>query len=268
MGINSLNTTIVKVGSDLLTTPEGFLDLTQVQSIAHQIVTVREQVGNIVLVTSGAVAAGRGSLGVSKMPHETSVRRQAYASVGQGTLFAEYRRHFMERGVHAAQVLINNENLRDDAGKNGLFNLFCEIYNLPRPAVAVCNANDSVAIDELMWGDNDGLAGHIAELLNAAHVLILTTRAGLLRDVADESSLIARVPSMSNEWEQYISRETGSHNGTGGMESKCRVATQLAAQGISTRIASGRTPRAIERIWGHGEELGTLFEAHNVSVKK
>ncbi len=249
---------VIKIGSNQLTTKEGYLDRTRIEEFTRDIMRVREQIGlRIVLVTSGAVAAGRARYNVKKTPGETTAQKQLYAGAGQTKLMEAYRSALEPNGWIDVQALLDDDNLRSRDGRKNLHTLIACGLAQERLTLPICNANDSVSTDELLTGDNDVLAGHLAELVGATRLLILST-SGILRNVSDKSTLVTQVPFGARGWKKYLVSER-SELGTGGMASKCQVAQRLAREGIETCIADGRQPEVIRRVLMENAEIGTRF---------
>lgn len=249
---------VIKIGSNQLTTKEGYLDRTRLEGYIRDIMDVREQTGTkIVLVTSAAVAAGRARYQKKKTVNETPAEKQNFAAVGQHILMAVYQSALDPHGWLAAQALLTDQNLRSREGRTNLHAFIQCALAQEKFTLPICNANDCVATDELLVGDNDVLAGHLTELVGARLLLILST-SGILRDVGDKSSLITEVPFGSRSWQQHLVAEK-SELGTGGMASKCKVARRLAREGIETCIADGQEPNVIKRIVMEKAKLGTTF---------
>jgi len=247
---------IVKIGSGVIS-KEGQLDARMVKDIAGQIISLNKNGVEIVLITSGAVATGRGML---KLNDKTDgiVQKQIFASVGQVKLMSLYSEFFGKSGYNCAQVLVTKEDFRDRQHYLNMKNCF---ENLLRDnVVPVVNENDVIAITELIFTDNDELAGLIASQINADAVLLLTSVDGVLNGDPDsaESKVIPEIDfAKSSLFEKYITSGK-SATGRGGMHTKFNIAKKLAKQGIATHIANGKKQNVIIDL-AEGKPFGTKF---------
>lgn len=248
---------VVKVGSSSLTHQTGKLDLQQIESLVRQLQDLRNQGKEVVLVSSGAVGAGMGKLGLAKKPR-TIPEKQAVAAVGQGILMHMYEKMFAEYGGTVAQVLLTREDMVDRKRFSNARNALNALLNMN--VIPIINENDTVAVEEIRFGDNDTLSAMVASLINADLLLILSDIDGLFsanpkRD--KEAKLISLVQEITAEIEQLAGGE-GSRLGTGGMATKIQAARIAMNSGVAVIIAHGRKERVALRIMA-GEELGTLF---------
>lgn len=244
---------IVKVGTNVITKKDGLLDFKVMESIASQLVLLKKKGISVVLVSSGAVAAGRFSK--QKMREDNIIfERQIFASIGQVKLMEAYSHLFEKEGYFCPQVLVTKEDFRDR--RHYLCMSACFKKLLKGNMIPIVNENEVVAIHELMFTDNDELAGLIAAMLNVDEVIILTSVDGLL----DLSSNRVIPTVTSKDFEQYTSPQCEKTVfGRGGMHTKCRVAHHLASLGITTHIANGKVPDIILKLVD-GSKLGTTFE--------
>lgn len=241
---------VVKVGTGVITTSQGTLDHAIMRSLVAQLSTLRSQGVDVVLVSSGAVSAGRetlhGTLGASPAD------KQAAAAVGQVVLVGAYTKLFQKVSLPCGQVLVTKEDFRD---RSHYLNMrTCFEHMLKNGIVPIVNENDVVATSELLFTDNDELAGLVASQLNADAVIILSSVAGVLVD----GEVVAKVTSEQIAGLKKHVTPQKSAFGRGGMLTKFTVALKLAREGIATYIADGRGEHIIERIVS-GEHLGTLF---------
>lgn len=255
-----LNTVVIKVGTDVITTPEGALNVKAMRSIVEQIVSIRERVARVVLVSSGAVAAGRAILGRKRRTNETVPEKQKYAFVGQVPLMSAWARLFKKKGIVVGQGLLTGKNFDSKSERHHIHEGLEEVFRDRVPIIPIFNENDLVATRELKLTDNDELAGHIAQMIGAQKVLLLSTIRGIQRNLQDPTTVIRTVPVGSRECEQYVQPST-SDNGIGGADTKVRVGQELSIFGIETTIASGNEPNVIPRVMINGERLGTTFLA-------
>jgi glutamate 5-kinase len=251
---------VIKLGSNLLTSGRQCLDIEMMSVLVSQIARLHKQGLEIIIVTSGAIAAGRYKLGKSDgikgVPY-----KQVLAAVGQARLMNVYEELFDRHDIIIAQALLTKADLSDRAGylnaRNTLLNL------LELNIIGIINENDVVAIDELQetrFGDNDNLSAMVANLVDADLLLLLTDIDGLY--TADprcnpDATLIKRVEKITTEIEG-LAGNAGSNVGTGGMVTKIEAARLATSSGIPVIIANGHEPEILQRIAG-GEETGTLF---------
>ncbi len=256
--INGGSRWVVKVGSSLVTNDGLGLDRAAIADWAGQLVKLQQHGFRPVLVSSGAVAEGVSRLGMQQRPREIHLQ-QAAAAVGQMGLIQAYERSFMEQGVHAAQILLSHEDLSDRTrylnARSTLVSLL-ELGTLP-----VVNENDTVATTELCFGDNDTLAGLVANLTNADLMVILTDQEGLF--TADprtnpQATLIEN--ASANDAALMEMAGKGTSLGRGGMQTKLSAARLAARSGTDTIIVNGRLDDVLTRI-ANGENLGTRLHA-------
>ena len=249
---------VVKVGSSLLTANGRGLDHELIAAWAEQITALRSRNADVVLVSSGAVAEGMQRLGWQRRPHAL-FELQAAAAVGQMGLIQAYESCFKRHGVHAAQILLTHDDL---ANRQRYLNARSTLRALLKLGVIpVVNENDTVAVDEIRFGDNDTLAAMVSNLIEAEVLVLLTDQPGMYDcdpRAHPDATLIREVRADDPELEAMAkSGGVGSH-GRGGMVTKVRAASQAASSGAATVIAWGREPGVLGRI-AAGEEIGTFF---------
>lgn len=252
-----IDTALVKIGSDGLTTSDNHLDTQAVASIAAQLAAVRQRIQRIGLVSSGAVTTGRDLYHAQKRPDEDLATKQMYASAGQPMLFAAYLNELQQHGCIANQILVTHSDMDSRLRRRNLSQTLQRIFDSQTPGIPVFNENDTVAVREFRF-DNDQLAGDVARLIGAKRVLFLTSVPGILRDLEDPNSLITTIPLGSTEHRQYLNGAS-SKNGRGGMKSKDRIAAQLARYGIASTIAYAHEPDVIPRVLVDNEPIGTRY---------
>lgn len=246
---------VVKVGSSSLTRPDGHLDRARIASLAQAIAKCWDRGQQVVLVSSGAQAAAMGPLGLKCKPRTLS-GAQAAASVGQGLLIAEYTHQFAALGYIVGQVLLTAEDvLRRTNYKNGRRALE-ELLSLC--VVPVVNENDTVATDEIRFGDNDRLAALTAHLVHA-DALVLLTDVDALYTSSPNNPDARKVPLIRSfdEAEKLDVGTRGSVLGTGGMITKIQAAAMATSSGVPVLLTSADN---IEEALA-GQEVGTWFEA-------
>ncbi|MBK1692628.1 glutamate 5-kinase [Ectothiorhodospira mobilis] len=248
---------VVKIGSALITDDGRGLDREALAGWAEQLARLRRAGHEIVLVSSGAVAEGMTRLGWSERPsalHEL----QAAAAVGQMGLVQAYETHFQQHGLHAAQVLLTHDDL---ANRQRYLNARSTLRTLLRlGSIPVVNENDTVASEEIRFGDNDTLAALVCNLVEASLLVILTDQQGLFdRDprTFPDARLIPEGLASDAGLLKLVAPTFG-RLGSGGMATKLTAAARAARSGTHTLITSGRNPRILERV-AAGEQLGTLL---------
>ncbi len=256
--LESTTSIVVKVGSRVLSGEDGRLDHGQVSNIAGQISQLVAAGRPVVLVSSGAVAAGMGKLGLQRRPADVA-HLQAVAAVGQAHLIQAYEQCFARNGLHAAQVLLTADDLDDRSRYLNVRNSLLALLEMG--VVPVINENDTVAVDELIatFGDNDRLAALVAGLFARPLLVILSDVEGLFdRAPSDPSArVVETVQQIDSDTLQLASPQT-SDLSKGGMISKLRAAQIATRSGSPVIIAGGRTPNVLQRIVS-GENVGTFF---------
>ncbi|TVP63323.1 MAG: glutamate 5-kinase [Nodularia sp. (in: Bacteria)] len=254
-------TIVVKIGTSSLTQPEtGQLALSTIATLAETLCHLRQQGHRVILVSSGAVGVGCARLGLTERPKAIALK-QAVAAVGQGRLMRIYDDLFTTLNQPIAQVLLTRSDLVQRSRYLNAYNTFRELLRLG--VIPVVNENDTVAIDELKFGDNDTLSALVASLVEADWLFILTDVDKLYsadpRSVPDAQpiSLVSNLKELAELQVQTTS--SGSQWGTGGMSTKISAARIAIAAGVRTVITQGRFPQNIEKIIA-GELLGTHFQ--------
>lgn len=249
---------VVKVGSSSLRGPDGRLDRDQVASLAEQLVGVRETGTRIVLVSSGAVAAGMGLLGFARRPMDLPTL-QAAAAVGQGELIQAYQRVFAGHGLSAAQILLSQDDFvrrpRYLTARTTLQRLL-ELEALP-----IINENDALATDELAYGDNDHLAALVASMLDAQLLVLLSDVDGLY-DADPRLGGAAMIPQVDDldALDPATIGGVGSYVGSGGMRTKVESAQVAMRSASHAVVANARRPGVLADIM-EGRPVGTWFVA-------
>lgn len=248
---------VVKIGSALLTGGGRGLDTAAISSWVGQIAALRKQGVEVLLVSSGSVAEGMSRLGWKVRP-KTLHELQAAAAVGQMGLIQTYESMFKQHGLHAAQILLTHDDLSDRQRYLNARSTMLSLLELS--VVPIINENDTVANDEIRFGDNDTLAALVANLLDAELLIILTDQKGLFeRDpTTDPTARLIPQTSINNPELGAMVGESRSGLGRGGMITKLRAARLAARSGAATVIASGQEVNVILRLRA-GEELGTFF---------
>jgi glutamate 5-kinase len=247
----SFKKVVVKFGTNVLSTADGLLDLNAMRHLVLQIAQAKRAGVQLIVVTSGAVGAGRALLQLSDDMNRV-VRRQVLAAVGQVKLMQQYASFFEQNGLFCAQVLATKEDFRDKGHYLNMKNCFLAL--LRDNIVPIVNENDVVSVTELMFTDNDELAGLIAAMINADALLLLSSVNGVL----DEHGQPIPEIEPDNKKALRLIQPTRSTFGRGGMATKFKMAQKAAKLGITTFIADGKQPDVIQRIL-NGEAIGTRF---------
>ncbi|HIZ79148.1 MAG TPA: glutamate 5-kinase [Candidatus Lachnoclostridium stercorigallinarum] len=253
---------VIKIGSSSLTHREtGDLNLMKIEKLVRVISDLKGQGKEVVLVSSGAIAAGRQALGNRKKP-ETVSEKQAYAAVGQARLMMVYQKLFSEYNQTAAQVLLTKNTIIVEDSRYNAQNTFDELLKLG--AIPIVNENDTVSTHEIQFGDNDRLSAIVAALIGADLLILLSDIDGLYSDdpkTNPNAEFISMVEWITPELMGMGKNTTGSDVGTGGMAAKLAAARIATDAGSDMVIANGDSVEIVEEIVA-GEERGTLFLAH------
>lgn len=262
------NRIVVKVGSSTLTHETGKLNYHRIERLAMEIADLANQGKEMVLVSSGAVSAGMGPLGLSARP-KTIRKKQAVAAVGQGVLMHTYEKMFREYGQNVGQVLLTRMDAQDRKkfmnSRNTLLTM------LQMGVIPIINENDVVAIDEFKIGDNDTLSAMVSNFIEADLLIILSDVDGLYT-ANPQTHPEARIIPVVTEVDKHvydIAGGAGSSIGTGGMYTKIQAASIATSSGVDMVIASGSEDGVLRRIC-QGEDVGTWFTAKdsNLHTKK
>ncbi len=248
---------VVKIGSNVLTQANGLPDEDRMAQLVAQIVALKRQGLEIILVSSGAVAAGR-SL-ITLPPKADAVRsRQLLAAVGQVKLLSLYAALLAPHGLLGAQVLVTKEDFRDRQHYLNMRNCFQEL--LQQNVIPIVNENDVISVTELMFTDNDELAGLVASMLNADALLILSNVDGIFDGDPSRpgAQVIRHIAPHDTSFAGFV-QATRSQFGRGGMLTKCSIAHKVAGLGIGVHIANGKTPDILPNILNE-TALSTWFQ--------
>jgi len=255
---DAAGTIVVKVGTRVLTGPDGLLDAARIDSLGRQIDAIAADGRRVVLVSSGAVGAGMGRIGLDRRPTELA-RLQAVAAIGQSCLIEAYERALRGRGRHVGQVLLVADDLQDRARYLNIRNTLLTL--LDYGAVPVINENDTVSVEELRtsFGDNDRLAALVATLLGSPLLVLLSDVDGLFDRHPSQpgAAIVPHVPRIDAAIAGLADDRLGGLS-KGGMASKIAAARMVTEAGGSCIVASGRDDGVLARICG-GERVGTLF---------
>ena len=228
----------IKIGSNVLTRPDGSLDVTRMSAIVDQIASLRQAGHEIILVSSGAVASGRSELRHIQHALDSVDQRQLFSAVGQAKLINRYFELFREYSISVGQVLTTKENFSDTEHRKNQEN--CMRVMLENGVLPIVNENDTVSITELMFTDNDELSGLIARMTQSQMLIILSNIDGIYTgNPSDPESRLISIVKPGKSLDEYI-QPSKSSAGRGGMQSKSSVAQLTAAAGISVIIANGK----------------------------
>lgn len=269
--LNEAKRIVVKVGTSTLTYDSGKVNFSRIDKLSRVLSDLVNQGREIVLVSSGAIGVGTGKLKLKEKP-KTVREKQAVAAVGQCELMHIYSKFFSEYGHIVGQILLTRDVVDDEHRRQNVVNTFETL--LEKEIIPVVNENDSVAIDEIeygenrVFGDNDTLSAIVAQLIGAELLIILTDTNGFYDCDPRKnecSTLISTVEEITPEIE-ICAGGTGSKRGTGGMITKIQAAKIATSSGIDVVLANGGNPDVIMDII-NGAETGTLFAAKRPKIQ-
>jgi glutamate 5-kinase len=253
---------VVKLGSSVVATPSG-VDVENVGRLSGEIARLMKDGLEVIVVTSGARAAGLSRLGLDRMP-STIPEQQAAAAIGQIRLMGIYERFFSDYGCHVGQVLLTASDIESRARYLNASRTIDHL--LAHKVLPIVNENDSVAVEEMKFGDNDRLSALVAGLASA-HLLVLLTDVDGLHDGDPRSGSSSRIPLVTNIDAAARNVVGGAGAlGTGGMASKLQAAASAAHRGIPTVIANGTSIGVLARVMDDGVSEGTLVSASSSPI--
>jgi glutamate 5-kinase len=260
----------LKVGSNVLTRADGMLDITQMNMLVEQIIQLRNRGIEIILISSGAVAAGRSEVQPNRKLDAVSLR-QLWSAVGQARLINTYYDLFNNHHTICAQVLTTKDNFRDRRHYLNMKN--CLNTLLENGVVPIINENDTISVTELMFTDNDELSGLITAMMDFEALIILSNVDGIYTDHPDHpSAKVIREVKMDTENLAKHIRTSKSEFGRGGMVTKSNIARKVAEQGIHVHIANGKRENILlELLDADTDVLNTHFvpkEKKSSGIKK
>ena len=256
--LDAARTVVIKIGTNALSRSDDTLDTDRIAGIADQVVRWRKSGRRVVVVSSGAVGAGIGLLGLEGRPKDLP-HVQAAASVGQAHLIRAYDEALQRHGLHASQILLTANDFRRRTRYLNMRNTLNALFEYD--VIPIINENDTVSIDEIKFGDNDRLAAMVTNLVERPLLIILSGINGLYDGPPDEPG--SKVIPLVERWDEALRRlaaTTKSSRGTGGMATKLESMRMATTAGENAIIANGTDPRILDRILD-GEEVGTLFLA-------
>ncbi len=263
MAVNFARRIVVKVGTSTITYENGRMNLSNIDRLCRAIADIQNSGKEVILVTSGAIGVGIGCLNLPEKPSETR-EKQAIAAVGQCELMNAYTRSFAEYSYVCGQILLTRDDLTDKLTRSNITNTIEAL--LERHIIPVINENDSVSTTEIMhngtFGDNDTLSAHVACLVNADLLIILSDIDGLYDDNPREHEDARRISYVEDITDEMLgfSKGAGSKLGTGGMYTKVTAMQKVTSNGINGVIAEGSEPQVLSRILDQ-DDIGTFFAA-------
>lgn len=254
---------VVKIGSSSLRHKEtGDFDFVKIDTLVRELCNIRNQDKDVILVSSGAIAAGRKVVHIEEEERDKVSVKQACAAIGQARLMMTYEKIFSEYGQVAAQILMTKDTIAADLNRFNAHNTFMELLKLG--VIPVVNENDTISTYEIEFGDNDTLSAIVAALVGADLLILLSDIDGLYTDDPRKNPDAKFLPIVSELTPEILAMgkgSTGSDVGTGGMDTKLRAAEIATRSGADMIIANAKDVRIIHRIMD-GRDVGTLFLAH------
>jgi len=253
---------VIKIGSSSLQHPEtGSLNLIKVERLVRELCNLKNSGFDVCLVSSGAIAVGRKSMGLKTRPKTISVK-QACAAVGQAKLMMIYQKFFSEYNQTAGQVLLTKNTIVNNVSRKNAQNTFEELFHLG--VIPIVNENDTVSTYEMQFGDNDTLSAIVASLVGADLLILLSDIDGLFTDDPrknPKAELIRMVERVDEKVLYMAKPSTGSDVGTGGMATKLAAAHIATQSGADMIIANGKDVGVLHQIF-EGDFVGTIFKAN------
>lgn len=252
---------VVKVGTSTLTYDTGKINIRRMSKLAQVLSDLKNAGIEVTLVTSGAIGVGVGKLGLKERPKDTP-GRQAAATVGQCELMFLYDKFFGEFGNITGQLLVTKDDFENEERHTNLHNSFMKLFEYG--AIPVVNENDSVAVEEIVFGDNDSLSAHVAKIVGADTLIILTDIEGLFsaNPREDENAVLIHTVDAITDDILALAGGSGTNRGTGGMITKLHAAQIATDAGINTVVMNGDDPEDIYKLID-GRQIGTLFKAQS-----
>jgi glutamate 5-kinase len=247
---------VIKIGTSSLTRPDGNLALAAIAALIETIVDLKSQGYAVILVSSGAVGVGCKRLNLTTKPKLIALK-QAAAAVGQGRIIRVYDDLFSQYGLPVAQILLTRGDLENRQSYKNIYNTFQELLKLN--VVPIINENDTVAVEELKFGDNDTLSARVASLIEAKWLFLLTDVDHLYSADPHHHPDAQKISIVNSITELVVNTDSQSSGwGTGGMVTKIAAAKIAVSAGVTTIITNGKYPHNISKILA-GESIGTCF---------
>lgn len=251
---------VVKLGSNVLTNADDGLDIQVIEDIADQVAILKAIGVKIVIVSSGAVAAGKAVYTLQNVKSKVR-QRQVYSSIGQAQLMNTYAAAFAKHNLICAQVLATKEDFIGLENYKNMRNCFSGL--LKDDIIPIVNENDVVSLTELMFTDNDELAGLTAHMINANKLVILSTIDGVYKGDPNDPNVDIVRDVLPGENIMRLASKAKSSGGRGGMKTKIDIAMRAQEKGIETVIANGKSPRILLDIFDQ-KSVGTRFKATHI----
>ncbi|MCA6072647.1 MAG: glutamate 5-kinase [Endomicrobium sp.] len=249
---------VIKVGTSTLTTKEGLLGKKYIVALTEKLVELQTDGHEVLIVSSGAIGAGRSHLGINTKPKTTLRDKQAFAAVGQPLVMNAYSEAFAKYGKTVAQILLTryvfDKRVEYINARNTLNTL------LENDIIPIINENDSISIDEINFGDNDTLAALVASAIDADKLIIFTDVDGFYSGNPETSSIIPTIERITEEIESFAMSVSSSGKGIGGMKTKIFAAKIASASGVDTVITNGLKLNLLKNIV-LGCQVGTIVKA-------
>lgn len=265
--LNDKKRIVVKIGSSSLQHAEtGDLDYTRLEKLVRELCDMINAGKEVILVTSGAIAAGKKAVRIKDIKADTEAEKmaikQACAAIGQARLMMTYQKLFAEYNQVAAQILMTKNTIVDDLNRYNAHNTFCELLRMG--VIPIVNENDTVATYEIEIGDNDTLSAIVAALVDADLLILLSDIDGLYTDDPrknPDAKFVEQVDELTDELLEMGKGSTGSNVGTGGMNTKLQAAKIATYSDVDMIITNSKDLNVLHRIL-NGEKVGTLFVAN------
>lgn len=253
------NRVVIKIGSNSLMHPgTGRLDYIKIERLAMELCDLRNRGKDVCLVSSGAIAVGRQTMGLKRRPKSVQ-EKQALASVGQTRLMSIYRNYFEEYNQMTGQILMTKHTVIDNVSRKNAQNTFEQLFSMG--VIPIVNANDTISTHEMQFGDNDTLSAVVCALIGAGRLILMSDIDGLYTADPHKDSnakLIDRVEKIDGHILALASGETGSDVGTGGMQTKLLAGKIATSSGASMMIVNAEDVRILHQIFD-GVKIGTYF---------
>lgn len=255
--VTNQNEIVIKIGSSSLTHESGLIDLWKMESLVRQIANIHNSGKKVIVVSSGAIAAGMGKMHLSERP-KSIPEKQAAAAVGQSTLMHMYEKFFSEYGITVAQVLLTKEDMYEESRRDHCTNALNALIS--HNIIPIINENDVVAIDEIKVGDNDTLSAEVCKMISFQCLIILSDINGVYDKDPRQYKDAVQIYEINNleTLDAIDASDSNSSVGTGGMITKFNAARLLASADINLIIVNSQVDHILNRVLD-GEKLGTFF---------
>ncbi len=256
--LNDFDKIVIKIGSSSLTHESGLLDLWKMESLVKQIANLYNSGKSIIIVSSGAIAAGFGKMKLAERP-KSMPEKQAAAAVGQSTLMHMYEKFFSEYGITVAQILLTREDMYEPTRRAHCINALSALID--HRIISIVNENDAVAIDEIKVGDNDSLSAEVCKMIDFENLIILSDINGVYNKDPrkfPDAYLIREILNLET-MNAIDAGDAGSTIGTGGMHTKISAAHLIAGAHKTMFIVNSGYPNVLNEM-ASGEEHGTFFD--------